>query len=470
MRRYILGLFLLITITTPTFSNSYQQMIVQVKEAFKKDSVHARSIADNMLKKDKKNPDLAAAIGTAFLHAGRLEDAEYFYDKGYHMQRISPNIINLAGDIALAKNDFQKAEYHYGRAMYFNKRAPEAYYKYARLFAQKDPEKAIHQLEVLKQYRRDVEIDLKIAAVYYDNAQYSKAAPIYARIPMDSLNKETLTNYALSFYFQQKFDSALVVTHEGIRRYPRHPAFNRMLLYNNTELKYYDTALQGASKLFYHSDNAHFQYLDYLYYGYALNGKGLYDQAIAQFNRVIELNPDRTDAYKVVSEAYEKINDYSHAITFYKQYLDKLDDKDRTAYKELHLGNLYYAMGTDKSQGKELTPAKVEALRYADNHYEKVEQMRPDSYLGAYYRARTNVALDPQTDKGLAKPHYQKVINMLSTKDENKSQLMESYKYMAYYYYCKHDKHSAMIYIDKIMDIDPADNYAIRISNALASI
>lgn len=467
MRRYFIGLILLIGFCGSIYSNNYQHITAQLKEILQKDSVHARSIADNMLKKDKKNPDLAAAIGTAFLHRGRLEDAEYFYDKGYHMQRISPNIINLAGDIALAKNDRQKAEYYYCRAIYFNKRAPEAYYKYARLYAKTNPEKAIHQLEVLKQYRHDTDIDLKIAGIFYDNAQYSKAAPIYARIPIDSLNKETLTNFALSYYFQQKFDSSLVVTHKGIRHYPRHPAFNRMLLYNNTELKKYDIALEAANKLFYQSDNPHFQYLDYLYYGYALNGKGLYDEAIAQFNRVIELNPDRIDAFKVVSEAYEKIDDYANAITYYKLYLDKLEADDRTSYKELHLGNLYYSMGTDKSQEKELTPAKVEALRLADSHYEKVEQMRPDSYLGAFYRARTNVALDPETEKGLAKPHYQKVITLLSTKEGNQSQLMECYKYMAYYYYRKNDKKNTMVYVDKIMDIDPTDSYAIRISNAL---
>lgn len=467
MKRYLIGLLLLTSVVGSAWCNSYQQTVAQVKEAIRRDSVHARSLADNMLKKDKKNPDLAAAIGTAFLHFGRLEDAEYFYDKGYHMQRISPNVINLAGDIALSKKDVEKADYYYSRAIYFNKRAPEAYYKYASLYAKSDPDKAVRQLEVLKQYRHDTEIDLKIAGIYYDNTKYSKAAPIYARIPTDSLTKETLTNFALSYYFQQKFDSALVVTHEGIRRYPRHPAFNRMLLYNNTELKNYDAALQGANKLFYQSDNAHFQYLDYLYSGYALNGKGNYDDAIVQFNRVIELNPDRTDAYKVVSEAYEKIGDYSHAISCYRQYLDKLDADERTSYKEFHLANLYYAMGTDTSHGKELTPAKVEALHHADSHFEKVEQMRPDSYLGAYWRARTNVALDPESAKGLARPHYQKVINLLSEKDDNKSPLMESYKYMAYYYYLKHDKNSVMVYVDKIMDIDPNDSYAIRISNAL---
>jgi hypothetical protein len=93
--------------------------------------------------------------------------------------------------------------------------------------------------------------------------------------------------------------------------------------------------------------------------------------------------------------------------------------------------------------------------------------MRPDSYLGTYWRARTHVALDPETEKGLAKPYYLKVINLLDSNDEGTSQLMESYKYLAYYYYRKHDKDSCLIYVDKIMEIDPMDNYAQRLSSAL---
>ena len=38
---------------------------------------------------------------------------------------------------------------------------------------------------------------------------------------------------------------------------------------------------------------------------------------------------------------------------------------------------------------------------------------------------------------------------------------------MAYYYYIKKDKEAAMKYIDKILDIDPSDSYALRLSGAM---
>ena len=468
MKRIVFIIITVAAIGCPSFAaNGFEHEVAQLKAAMQRDSANARTFADGLLKKDKKNPDLAAALGTTFLRANRIEDAEYFYDKGYHMYRISTTVINLAGDIALAKNDRKQAEYYYGRAIYFNKRDPEGYFKFANLYTKTDPDKAIQKLKVLKNYRHEMDIDLKMAQVYYDSNKFSDAAQLYASLPADSLGKEELTSYALSYYFQQKFDSALIVTKQGIRRFPRHPAFNRMLLYNNTELKRYDDALTAANKLFHHSDKAEFQYLDYIYYGYALNGRGHYDQAIAQFNKVLELNGNRKDVLKTISDAYENIGDYDRAVDYYRQYVAKMDGDERSTFDDFHIGSLYYAKGTDEKKTKELTPEKVEALRQADAQFAIVEQQRPDSYLGAYWRARTNVALDPDTQKGLAKPHYLKVIDIITSKGETSSQLMESYKYLAYYYYLKHDKDSCLIYVDKIMEIDPMDSYALQISNAL---
>ena len=216
MKRIVFTVICIMGVCNILFAESFDSDIALLKQTISKDSIHARHFAENLLKKDKKNPDLAAAIGTTFLRANRLEDAEYFYDKGYHMYRISTTVINLAGDIALAKNDRQQAEYYYGRAMYFNKRDPEAYFKYARLYSKKDPDKAIEKLKVLRCYRHEQEIDLKMAEVYYDSNRFSDAAHVYASLPIEDLGKEELTNYALSYYFQQKFDSALAVTRQAI--------------------------------------------------------------------------------------------------------------------------------------------------------------------------------------------------------------------------------------------------------------
>ena len=59
-------------------------------------------------------------------------------------------------------------------------------------------------------------------------------------------------------------------------------------------------------------------------------------------------------------------------------------------------------------------------------------------------RAHIGYALDPETKTGLAKPHYEKLIELINakpTKDETDNErLIESYRYMGYYFLLQKDK------------------------------
>ena len=114
-----------------------------------------------------KDPDQLAALGTACLKQGDIEGAERYYEQGYHLKRITTSIICLAGDIALAKNDREQADYYYGRAIYFDPRDPIGYWHYADMYKQKEPAKAVAKLLQLRQYRDDCRVEHKIAEVWY---------------------------------------------------------------------------------------------------------------------------------------------------------------------------------------------------------------------------------------------------------------------------------------------------------------
>ena len=45
----------------------------------------------------------------------------------------------------------------------------------------------------------------------------------------------------------------------------------------------------------------------------------------------------------------------------------------------------------------------------ADSVFHAIVEAAPDSYLGNFWRARANSALDPETTQGLAKPFYEEV-------------------------------------------------------------
>lgn len=57
----------------------------------------------------------------------------------------------------------------------------------------------------------------------------------------------------------------------GLQKNPRDAAFNRLAMYNYTDLKRYDEAMKAADAFFKESDKADFSYLDYMYFGHLLN-------------------------------------------------------------------------------------------------------------------------------------------------------------------------------------------------------
>lgn len=436
----------------------------------------AFSVLTLRAEKEEKDPNRLAALGTACLKLGDIAGAEHYYDLCYHQKRITTSMICLAGDIALAKNDREQADYHYRRAIYFDPRDTTGYWHYADMHKKREPQLAVTLLEQLRSYRNTCRVGRKIAEVWYAANKVKEAAAAYDAIALDSLNRDELVSYAISAYLLQDYQKSVAIARRGLDVSPRDLVFNRLVMYNYTDMKRYPEALDASVQLFQHSQRRQgtdslaererhdFSYLDYIYYGYVLQGNGRYEEGIRQFRRALELNGDRSDVLLALSKAYENIGHYPEAVAHYKLYMSRLPEEERTAYVVYELGQLYYAQGTNTAQTKELTPEKREALRNADQAFADVARLRPDSYLGVYWRARTNVALDPDTERGLAKPYYQQVIEM--TVATGGSQLIEAYKYMAYYYYVKRDQQNTLKYADKILDIDPTDSYALRLSTA----
>ena len=430
--------------------------------------------SDAIIAKDKNTPDQFAALGTACLRQGDITGAERYYELGRRQKRITTSIICLAGDIALAKNDRRQADYHYGRAIFFDPRDPTGYMHYVNMHREKEPALAVAKLQQLAIYRKDCRTDHLIAATWYAGNKVAEAAAAYDSIAIDSLLRDELVNYAMSTYLLKDYQkSADIVAHARVS-HTRDLVLNRLLMYNYTELKLYDKALGASVDFFENSDRSlaadstgerGFTYLDYIYYGYVLNGNGRYEEAVGQFNKALQLNGERTDVLLAISKAYQQVEDYPHAVDYYLRYMQKLESEERTAYVVYELGRLYYAQGTDTRNSTDLTPEKTEALRQADETFAEVVRLRPDSYLGDYWRARTNVALDPDTKRGLAKPYYQRVIEM--TADRGGSQLIEAYKYLAYYYFVNKDYTNALKYVSKILDIDPNDDYARRLKESM---
>ena len=375
------------------------------------------------------------------------------------------NIYSFCRDF-IAKKDAGKACQLYEQAIYFDPNYKEAYLKFADVYKGASPQLAIEKLEQLKNLDPScVAADKKLAEVYYLNNKFDKAAEAYAHfINTPEATEDDLTKYSFALFLNHDFEKSLQIALMGLQKNPRDAAFNRLAMYNYTDLKRYDEAMKAADAFFKESDKADFSYLDYMYFGHLLNAVKKYDQAVEAYMKAITLDPAKTDLWREVSSSYELNNEFTKAIEAYKKYSESLSADKRTPDVQFQIGKLYYEKGTQSDTLTVSLDERKAALVSADSIFTEIAKVAPDSYLGNFWRARTNSALDPETTQGLAKPYYEEVAAFLIDKNDPRynSALIECYSYLGYYYLVANKLPESKEYWNKILAIDPANATAKR--------
>src|SRR5574344_380348 len=449
---------------TPAIAQNAEQQtqINKIAELAKTNASEASANAEDFVKQNKKDLDVIIGVGRAFMDAKNLTEADKYLQMA---QKLKPNAaatLVFDGDLWVEKKEPGSAWQSYEQAIYFEPKSENAYMRYADLYKAMDPKGAIQKLKDLKEKRPDLkDVDAKIGEVYYTSNLFKEAAETYASIDPSNMDEKSTQNYAFALFMSHDYSKSIEITKLGLQKNPRSAAFNRLAMFNNTDMKNYDEALAAANNLFNNSDKPEFSYLDYTYYGYALVGAKKYDEAITQFKKALEMNNERTDVIKALSDAYEETGDYKNAIDSYKSYLSKLDASDMGADKVFQLGKLYYGWGTSKNmEGAAFASQRNKIFESADSTFAKLAELAPASYLGGMWRARTNSQLDPESDKGLAKPYYEATASLLAAKGENSkyaSQLVECYSYLGYYCMNKKMNGESKSYWSKVLSIDPTN-------------
>ena len=258
----------------------------------------------------------------------------------------------------------------------------------------------------------------------------------------------------------------------GLQKNSVDPTFNRLAMYNNVDLKRYDEAMKAADIFFKECPEADYSYLDYKYHGYLLDAVKKYDQAAVSFEKAIELDSTQVDLYKNISEDYENLGNYKNAITFYKKYFNSLEPAKQTPDLQYEIGKLCYGAGTQSDSLTITMDERKAALVEADTILSKIATLAPDNYLGNFWRARVNVALDPDATQGLAKPFYEQVAALIESKNDPRynNVLIECYNYLGYYYLVNDKLPESKEYWNKILAVDPNHAVAKKALEGLANV
>ena len=431
-------------------------------------------------KKDKKDAGVPLAIASAYLHAGNMVKAMEHVNQARGVDDEDGLPYLVEGDILSAQGKVGDACAKYEMAAYFSPDCVGACLKQARLYMSTNRSLAREKLDKAREVCPEFcGIYCMLGELHEMVGDSKAAADNYSKfIQSGHYDQDNLLRYAGILYFDKQYEKMLPVLQSVLKVQPESLVAKRLHVYCLAKREEGEKCLE-AIKYFIESTPEECQICqDYLCYAEQLTLKKEYNEAITYYKKALCADCKRQELLKDIADLFVKNRDLDSAVVYYRQYFDFV--KEPAAEDLLKLGKCYYNLACQDS----VPELQKEELIKADSLFKELSVQVPNSYVSYFWRARVNSMLDPETTKGLAKPYYEKVIEIGSVQPERyKRELIESYKYLGYYHYviadaittknngnpdpAKEEYGEAKLFFSKVLMLDAKDEVALK---ALESI
>ena len=443
-------------------ANAQEAELQAALDGIKSKAPNVAELAKTAYKKNKKDAAALIKVARAFYEqkdtANAILFANYANEAGKPKYQYAPAYL-LLGDIeATYGTDGGKAAGFYNQAITFDPKNPEGYKKWAMVYRKISPSQAAKKLQDMKANCPNEDVDGFTGHMYMLVNDEKNAYESYKKADISKLDKAYLNEYVRASYFTGHFDDALKAAEAGLKLEPRNPTFNRLAMFSNYELKNYDAAKAYIHKYFNETDSAKFSEYDHFYTALIYQALEDKENMYAQYDKALELVNDssmikRHAILKSVSDSYLKDQQFENAIKYYQDYLACKPDLNSDDHEGLAKIYSKYA-DADEARKAELVAKAVEAYHVMG------EKFPIQKIYAAYQCATMNNKLDKTGEKGLAKPEYQKVVELLEGKADrdNSENTMLKYSYhylMSNAFLYGKNKALAKEYADKILAIDP---------------
>lgn len=452
-------------------------MVGKGKTILKSSQKEAESLFKAALKINKKDMDVLLAIAEAYKANNLTEEAEKRLSAARKAGKNSPLLFIYDGDQIMAGTSETKvsdAASKYSQAMYFDPESAVAQMKYAQVYLLTDSyDIPIETEKKVLAAHPDYSIAIRdLAAAYTNKGVYKLAIENFKKyFEFGTYNILDIRRFAQSYFFTDQYQPAMELINQGLAIDPNHFILNRLRMYSAAKMKD-SVGMEYATKFFSlrptDLEESKFIYKDYLYYAIILTTAGRFEEALAQFDKVTSSDEriDMGELYESQAECYSGMKQYAKAGDTYQNYITTFTSATPVGIY-LKQGQAYYSAASEYKKdstdtGKALL---VEYVTKADSAFAKTIEMAPDSYVGYMWRGNNQVLLDPESTKGLAKPHYEGAIAAILKIEEDgqtltsshKRQLRNAYIYLAVYNYYANDKANSVLYCDKVQAIDPTE-------------
>ncbi len=235
---------------------------------------------------------------------------------------------------------------------------------------------------------------------------------------------------------------------------PSDYAMYRMILLSESYQNKWPEAEAAGAKLFQIAKPEQLVPNDYIVYGQALSEQKKVDEAVAVYEKAIELNPDAPELLTDLSAVYEKAGQNEKAVETMKRYLDTGAGSTNDL---VNMARRYNSLARSLEKGTpERAAAATEGIKYIDMAIAKV----PDN--GTVYRIKGELQLAKNDDKPDAETAatYEKMIELYDVDPANREKYATSYRaadFVLSLYYIDVDKEKARKYITDYLTYTPDD-------------
>ncbi|EJF10060.1 MULTISPECIES: tetratricopeptide repeat protein [Pontibacter] len=416
-----------------------------------------KHFADAM-KRGKKDSHVLASIGEAYLMAPEATEQDYNKAIEYLKQAVERDKNNaeaylLMGDAYLKLGNGGQAMTSYDNAIRINDKSPKAHLRRGQLYTS-----SRNYNEAEEAYKKAIELDPNYAPaysdlgeLYYFAGQYDRALSTFKQfVDMSENTPATRAKYASFLFLTKDYEGTLREVQEVLKTEPNNKTMNRLLAYSYLELGKPEEALKAMENYLSKVDQNSLIASDYEYYGRILARNNQPAKAVENLEKAIALEPTKPELYYDLANMYAREKQFDKAVEVYNRKQEKLGASNTDYF---HLGNAYMM---------------AEQFEKADETYKKITDANPTYAYAHLWRARAQSNLDPETEQGLAKPHYEEFIKLTNgEKEKYKKELIEANTYLGYYYYLKGERDNAIKHWTEVKTLDPTNTQA---ETALAEI
>jgi len=420
----------------------YQTAIANVKTA-------QIQLDETVTKAGPKNAQVLIEAADALIHFKNkdLDKAKGYLDKASSLQPKNAEIKILYGDVYSELNNGTLAADYYNKGLDLDPKSVKAIVNKGRLY-----KRSTNFEGAAEEFKNAIKIDDSFAPAhrelgecYYRLGKLEDAKAEYRKyLELSKNNCDARFRYASFLYLSKDYAGAIQeISQMRNTCDANNPRLLRVTAYSLYEIKDTAKSMTAIMKLFEKVSEGNLIQEDYEYAGktYILNNKD--SLGVEMLRKAYLMDSNRCDLLTEIYKSYDKMKKYSEAAAM---MLEKIQNcKGATVADYFNLGRSYFFSTNYIS---------------ADSAFAKVNELSPKYASGFLWRAKANSFIDSTMTLGLAKPHYEKYIEVATADTAGatkyKSGLIEAYRYLAAYY-VKVDKtyKTTLDYVNKALEIDP---------------